>query len=196
MKHRKIFSYLTAAILSIAAFAGCSQDSAREMPLNETAAVNNYIAKESDSTVSGEVTKIVGNRITLALGSISENEKGGRKKESMSESEVEQSDFKGERPEMNGEMPDFGGERPEMNGEMPDFGGEKPEMNGEMPDFRGGRKSSSIKKSSEEAEYIIPVGMPVSGLGGRSSDYSGITEGVVITLTINEKGIVCAAEVN
>ena len=154
------------------------------MPLNEAAAVNNYTAKESDSTVSGEVTKIVGNRITLALGSISENEEGKK------------SDIKGGRPEMNGEMPDFGGERPEMNGEMPDFGGERPEMNGEMPDFKGGRKSSSIKKSGEEAEYIIPVGMPVSGLGGRSSDYSGITEGVVITLTINEKGIVCAAEVN
>lgn len=113
-------------------------------------------------------------------------------------------------PEMNGEMPDISGnmpsddfaspdgERPDRSGEKPDWGGERPDMSGEMPSQgRGGRKgSSTVQKTGEEAEYILPVGMPIDGLSGRNTDYSGVTAGAVITLTVNEKGVVCAAEVS
>lgn len=111
---------------------------------------------------------------------------------------------------MNSEMPQWGGnmpegnftppsgEMPQMNGEKPDRGGERPDMSGETPtQGRGGRKgSSTVQKTGEEAEYILPVGMPIDGLSGRNTDYSGVTTGAVITLTVNEQGVVCAAEVS
>ena len=58
---------------------------------------------------------------------------------------------------------------------------------------RGGRKSASITKSGEESSYMIPVGMTIAGLSGRSSDYSGITVGTILTLTVSEDGTVRAA---
>lgn len=58
---------------------------------------------------------------------------------------------------------------------------------------RGGRKNASITKSGEESSYMIPVGMTIAGLSGRSSDYSGITVGTLLTLTVSEDGTVRAA---
>ena len=58
---------------------------------------------------------------------------------------------------------------------------------------RGGRKSASITKSGEESSYMIPVGMTIAGLSGRSTDYSGITVGTILTLTVSEDGTVRAA---
>ena len=58
---------------------------------------------------------------------------------------------------------------------------------------RGGRKSASITKSGEESSYMIPVGMTIAGLSGRASDYSGITVGTILTLTVSEDGTVRAA---
>ncbi|MEE0274771.1 MAG: hypothetical protein UDS09_03360, partial [Oscillospiraceae bacterium] len=84
------------------------------------------------------------------------------------------------------------------SGDMPS--GDMPEMpSGDMnaPDGagfgRGGRKSASITKSGEESSYMIPVGMTIAGLSGRSSDYSGITVGTILTLTVSEDGTVRAA---
>lgn len=154
------------------------------MPV-QTAAVNNYVPKETDKTISGEVTKITGNRITLALGTVSsDNDQAPQQG--------------GDMPEFDGNMPDGDftppeGGMPERGGEKPDWGGERSEMGGRS----GGRKGgSSVRKTGEEAQYIIPVGMPIDGLSGRSTDYSGITAGTVITLTVNEQGVVCAAEVS
>ena len=92
------------------------------------------------------------------------------------------------------EMPD--GNMP--SGDMPT--GDMPEMpSGDFsaPDGagfgKGGRKSASITKSGEESSYMIPVGMTIDGLSGRSSDYSGITVGTILTLTVSEDGTVRAA---
>ena len=182
MKKKNLFIILSVLTLYSTALAGCSESSDKtDMPA-ETAAVNNYVPTSTDKTVTGEVTKITGNRITLALGNITEDKSAP-------------DENSGNAPEADGNMPDFGGEMPQMNGDMPDFGGEMPEM-GDMPSGKGGRKSTSVEKTGEEAEYILPVGMPIDGLSGRSNDYSGVSAGDVITLTVNEQGTVCAAEVS
>ena len=189
MKKKNLFIILSVLALYSTALAGCSESSDKtDMPA-ETAAVNNYVPTSADKTVTGEVTKITGNRITLALGNITEDNSAP-------------DENSGNAPEADGNMPDFGGDMPRMNGDMPDFGGDMPDMNGtppdmgDMPSGKGGRKSASVEKTGEEAEYILPVGMPIDGLSGRSNDYSGVSAGDVITLTVNEQGTVCAAEVN
>mgnify|MGYP006874685449 CR=1 FL=1 len=98
----------------------------------------------------------------------------------------------------DGEMPE-GMEFPEM-GEMPE-GMEMPEMgeggkggNGGRGGM-GGKSSASVNKSGETATYIIPVGMTVSGASGRDSDYSAISVGNVLRLTVNSEGYVVAAEI-
>lgn len=189
MKKKNLFIILAVLALYSSALAGCSESSDKTDMPTETAAVNNYVPTSTDKTVTGEVTKITGNRITLALGNITED---GNSPDDNSDNASE----------ADGNMPDFGGDMPQMNGEMPDFDGEMPQMNGEMPDMddmhmnKGGRRSTAVEKTGEEAEYILPVGMPIDGLNGRSNDYSGVSAGDIITLTVNEKGTVCAAEVS
>ena len=190
MNRKSLFIILAVLTLYSTAFSGCAENNEKEnMPI-ETAAVNNYVPKETDKTISGEVTKITGNRITLALGTVSADNS-------------QPPENGGEIPEMNGEPPQWNGEMPEgefapPNGEMPQMKGERPDWGGEMPaQGRGRRKgSSTVQKTGEEAQYILPVGMPINGLSGRKNDYSGISAGAVITLTVNEKGVVCAAEVS
>lgn len=175
MKKKNLFIILSVLALYSTVLAGCSESSDKtDMPA-ETAAVNNYVPTSTDKTVTGEVTKITGNRITLALGNITEDNSAP-------------DENSGNAPEADGNMPDFGGEMPDMNGTPPDMG--------DMPSGKGGRKSTSVEKTGEEAEYILPVGMPIDGLSGRSNDYSGVSAGDVITLTVNEQGTVCAAEVS
>ncbi|MBR4223713.1 MAG: hypothetical protein IKR73_02775 [Oscillospiraceae bacterium] len=165
----------------------------------ETAAPNNYVKKDTDIEVTGEVTSITGNEVTLALG-----EASGESSEDAGEDSERPSFGDGEMPSFgDGEMPSFGdGERPSFgDGERPSFGdGERPSFgDGERPSFGDGsgngrsRRKKSIEKTGEEATYIIPVGMTIDGLSGRKQDYSGITVGTVLTLTVNSDGVVCAA---
>ena len=182
MKKKNLFIILSVLALYSTALAGCSESSDKtDMPA-ETAAVNNYVPTSTDKTVTGEVTKITGNRITLALGNITEDNSAP------DENSGNAPEADGNMPRMNGDMPDFGSEMPDMNGTPPEMG--------DMPSGKGGRKSASVEKTGEEAEYILPVGMPIDGLSGRSNDYSGVSAGDVITLTVNEQGTVCAAEVS
>ena len=170
----------------------CS-DSAEETQQITTAAPNNYTAVSTDTTVSGVVTAIAGNYVTLALGTVEENKDDSDNSNYDMPSDLPDApnnDGNGTPPEMpDGNMP---------SGDMPS--GDMPEMpSGDMnaPDGagfgRGGRKSASITKSGEESSYMIPVGMTIAGLSGRSSDYSGITVGTILTLTVSEDGTVRAA---
>ena len=173
----------------------CS-DSAEETQQITTAAPNNYTAISTDTTVSGEVTAIAGNYVTLALGTVEEN-----KDDSDNSNSDDKSDGNYDMPSDLHDAPnnDGNGTPPEMpDGNMPS--GDMPEMpSGDFsaPDGagfgRGGRKSASITKSGEESSYMIPVGMTIAGLSGRSSDYSGITVGTILTLTVSEDGTVRAA---
>lgn len=179
------------ASLCLSVFCGCSDSSEPAAEFTQPAG-NNYAIKDTDTVISGEVTDITGNKVTLALGTIDRNRTDNSSQENIPEMNGERPDFGDDMPEMKGERPDFGGDMPEMNGERPDFGSDMLEMKGERSG-KGGRKSASIEKSGEEESYIIPVGMPIDGLTGRNSDYSGITVGTILTLTVNSDGIVCAA---
>lgn len=192
MNKKSFFLLLALLTLNLTA---CS-DSAEENQQITTAAPNNYTAVSTDTTVSGEVTAIAGNYVTLALGTVEEN-----KDDSDNSNSDDKSDGNYDMPSDLPDAPnnDGNGTPPEMpDGNMPS--GDMPEMpSGDMnaPDGagfgRGGRKSASITKSGEESSYIIPVGMTIDGLSGRSSDYSGITVGTILTLTVSEDGTVRAA---
>lgn len=192
MNKKSFFLLLALLTLNLTA---CS-DSAEETQQITTAAPNNYTAISTDTTVSGEVTAIAGNYVTLALGTVEEN-----KDDSDNSNSDDKSDGNYDMPLDLPDAPnnDGNGTPPEMpDGNMPS--GDMPEMpSGDMnaPDGagfgRGGRKSASITKSGEESSYMIPVGMTIAGLSGRSSDYSGITVGTILTLTVSEDGTVRAA---
>lgn len=192
MNKKSFFLLLALLTLNLTA---CS-DSAEENQQITTAAPNNYTAVSTDTTVSGEVTAIAGNYVTLALGTVEEN-----KDDSDNSNSDDKSDGNYDMPSALNDAPnnDGNGTPPEMpDGNMPS--GDMPEMpSGDMnaPDGagfgRGGRKSASITKSGEESSYMIPVGMTIAGLSGRSSDYSGITVGTILTLTVSEDGTVRAA---
>lgn len=192
MNKKSFFLLLALLTLNLTA---CS-DSAEETQQITTAAPNNYTAVSTDTTVSGEVTAIAGNYVTLALGTVEEN-----KDDSDNSHSDDKSDGNYDMPSDLPDAPnnDGNGTPPEMpGGNMPS--GDMPEMpSGDMnaPDGagfgRGGRKSASITKSGEKSSYMIPVGMTIAGLSGRSSDYSGITIGTILTLTVSEDGTVRAA---
>lgn len=192
MNKKSFFLLLALLTLNLTA---CS-DSAEENQQITTAAPNNYTAVSTDTTVSGEVTAIAGNYVTLALGTVEEN-----KDDSDNSNSDDKSDGNYDMPSDLHDAPnnDGNGTPPEMpDGNMPS--GDMPEMpSGDMnaPDGagfgRGGRKNASITKSGEESSYMIPVGMTIAGLSGRSSDYSGITVGTLLTLTVSEDGTVRAA---
>lgn len=192
MNKKSFFLLLALLTLNLTA---CS-DSAEETQQITTAVPNNYTAVSTDTTVSGEVTAIAGNYVTLALGTVEEN-----KDDSDNSNSDDKSDGNYDMPSDLPDAPnnDGNGTPPEMpDGNMPS--GDMPEMpSGDMnaPDGagfgRGGRKSASITKSGEESSYMIPVGMTIAGLSGRSSDYSGITVGTILTLTVSEDGTVRAA---
>lgn len=169
----------------------CS-DSAEEAQQMTTAAPNNYTAVSTDTTVSGEVTAIAGNYVTLALGTVEENKDDNSDNNNSDDKSGDNSDMKSDFHDAPNN--DGSGTPPEMpDGNMP----EMPSGDFSAPDGagfgKGGRKSASITKSGEESSYIIPVGMTIDGLSGRSSDYSGITVGTILTLTVSEDGTVRAA---
>lgn len=180
MNKKSFFLLLAMLTLNLTA---CS-DSAEEAQQMTTAAPNNYTAVSTDTTVSGEVTAIAGNYVTLALGTVEENKDDNSDNNTSDDKSGDNSDMKSDFPDAPNN--DGSGTPPEM-----------PSGDFSAPDGagfgRGGRKSASITKSGEESSYMIPVGMTIDGLSGRSSDYSGITVGTILTLTVSEDGTVRAA---
>lgn len=183
MRNYRLIAIAAAALIMMT---GCSSDKTEEKSAAASdAAQTEYVMQEGDTQVVGEVTEIVGNEVTLALGELEEKSQGGGN---------------GEKPEMSegGNMPEMGenGEAPEMpeGMEMPEMGEGGKGGNGGRGGM-GGKSSASVNKSGETATYIIPVGMTVSGANGRNSDYSAISAGTVLRLTLNSEGYVVAAEI-
>ena len=180
MNKKSFFLLLAMLTLNLTA---CS-DSAEEAQQMTSTAPNNYTAVSTDTTVSGEVTAIAGNYVTLALGTVEENKDDNSDNNTSDDKSGDNSDMKSDFPDAPNN--DGSGTPPEM-----------PSGDFSAPDGagfgKGGRKSASITKSGEESSYMIPVGMTIDGLSGRSSDYSGITVGTILTLTVSEDGTVRAA---
>ncbi len=189
---KKIF--LTPLIIAcITVLSGCEKDGKNlgipRENMTDNTAVTEYIMQEGDTQIVGEVTQIVGNEVTLALGESVENSTEKDMQEMPQNKEKPQFDTKnGESPQMrqDGDMP-----------QMPDDIDFHNMDSSEGPEFkRGGRKSSvSVKKNGEKGTYIIPVGMTVSGASGRNNDYSAISAGMTIRLTLNSDGYTVSAEI-
>ena len=180
MNKKSFFLLLAMLTLNLTA---CS-DSAEEAQQMTTAAPNNYTAVSTDTTVSGEVTAIAGNYVTLALGTVEENKDDNSDNNTSYDKSGDNSDMKSDFPDApNNDGSSTPPEMPSGDFSAPDGAGFG----------KGGRKSASITKSGEESSYIIPVGMTIDGLSGRSSDYSGITVGTILTLTVSDDGTVRAA---
>ena len=200
MNKKYLFLILAVLTLNTAVFTACSDEKEESFVAENN--TNNYTAAATDTTVTGEVTAISGNYVTLALGTVKDSSEAPEN----AEQDGEARGAGGEMPEMDGEFPKMNGERPEMNGEIPERNGEFPQTDGENPRMNGGgrsgaygesggrKSSSSIEKSGEEYSCTLPVGMKIDGLSGRSSDYSAVTVGTVLTLTISEDGVVRAAK--
>lgn len=186
----KIYKIIFISAMAALVLGGCSKsDKGAENTASQNKQTEVYQMQEGDTQVSGEVVSIVGNEVTLALGEVTEKAApadgmpevgGGDKGDAPSENE---------RPGRGkgGDFPD---------GEMPDPSSFDKDKSGSE---RFGNKQrgagASIEKSGDTAAYIIPVGMTVGGLSGRSSDYSGISEGDILTLIIDSEGTVKSAEV-
>jgi hypothetical protein len=214
------------AVIMTSVLTACSksEDSSKTSNGSSSVTQTEYVMQEGDTQVTGEVSEIVGNEVTLELGEVSQSGGGSHEMpadgssadeagEETGGSEVSGSDGGEKHAKGNGEMPEMAdGSRPEMpDGEQPQIkdgetppsmgDGEAPQMkDGEMPQMdegQGGEKksSSSIEKSGETATYIIPAGMQVSGSSSKTSDYSCITAGTILRLTLNSDGDVVAAEI-
>ena len=209
-KYTIIPIFLAVGILA----AGCKKNdegNAGNTPAPESAQTE-YVMQDSDIQIVGEVTEIVGNEVTLALGDVSEN--NSAPEFSDNENMPDREDL----PQMGGDEEPSQRKRGEgfsqmENGEgFPQMGdGEdfrqrgnedgSPKM-GDSNDFsqsekrgRGNRSSASIEKSGETGSYIIPVGMTVIGASGRNNDYSAVSAGMILQLTVNSEGYVVAAEI-
>ncbi|MGN0586466.1 MAG: hypothetical protein ACI4JF_04195 [Oscillospiraceae bacterium] len=178
-----------------AAFAGCKKEDSSNVQTSET--VTEYVMQEGDTVVSGEVVSVVGNEVTINVGTVSQDE---------SAQPPSDREFPAE-GETDGDMPQRGERQSFGEGEMPDFAGGERQNGGERPDFsggdmqdgensRGGKRSSvQIETTGESVSYIIPVGMPVSGSSGRQSDYTAISAGAAVQITLNSDGLVVACEI-
>ena len=182
---------LLCVIAIMLSFSACTATEEKQPETSSSAA--EYVAKSGDTQVSGEITAIVGNEITIDIGTVTEN----KKDDTDSSADTNGSEMpEGMSFPDDMSMPDSmsfpDGMQPPDGMSMPD-GMEMPSGNGGS---RGGRKSSAqIEKTGESATYTIPVGLSVTGISGRSSDYSSLTVGTAIILTLDADGNVVGARV-
>lgn len=186
-----IISALAALVLT-----GCSKsDKGAENTAAQNKQAEVYQMQDGDTQVSGEVVSIVGNEVTLALGELTEKAApaDGMPENSGGDPSANERPSRGNGGDFSGGSFSEGGF---AGGEMPDpssFDKDK-SGSGQFGNKQRGA-GASIEKSGDTAAYIIPVGMTVGGLSGRSSDYSGISEGDILTLIIDSEGTVKSAEV-
>lgn len=184
---------ISLAVCLLLCLMGCkAQD---EPILSEPAAIQTAPQMEVASTVTGEVESIVGNEVTLNLGEV-EKSAAPAQNGDVTQAEAPQMPDDGEMPDgmefpANGEMPE--------RGEMPEGGmgggrGQSGEKGGQggMGSMSGQNASQAaeIKLSGETAKYILPVGMNIG-----SGDYSSVTSGMVLELSLDADGNVIACSI-
>lgn len=180
---------------------GCSAGKAEpEGVLVEGAA--QPVAEESFNTIYGKVERIVGNEVVLALG------KPQRSTASSMEAPEGQNMPEGQMPPAGGApqgaVPEgtfAAGER--SGGAKRPFGGGQPMSGGQMPagennarsvqafgNPSGMGRSVSLEYTGETATYLLPVGMAIG-----SGDFSNVSEGMVLALSMNEEGVITAVRI-
>lgn len=201
--------------------AGCAKSGDQNAAkTNQQLDVSAAPADAGSSLVYGRVDSIIGNEVVLALG---EPQRGGGSSSSSADQSGAQADGKqqsGASGEQSGENPSgtsgtgqrgnwsaSGGNATDgaPSGEMPSgqtFSGEAP--SGQMPSGEapsgdiaaalsgnaGGGRSVSLTYSGDTATYLLPVGMAIG-----SGDFSDVTEGMVLSLTLDTEGTITAVSI-
>ncbi len=214
---KKPMLFLT-TILTIALFSGCSSDTQEQQQTGTQEAVpqGDTVQGEGNSgdamqargnSVTGLVTDVVGNEITIQVGEMQGGSMmgGGQIPEGMELPEG----VEGERPEEAGDgMGEMTQEQREemqgamQDGEMPEGMGERPEGM-ELPDDAGGRGegggmsgsgmasmegedySEIITLTDESKSFSVPVTTPVVQFGTEMT-FSQITEDMYITVMMDD----------
>lgn len=176
---------------------GCSATKGEQEGLIKDGAAQ-PATEDGGNTVYGKVESIVGNEVVLALG------KPQQSTASSLEAPEGQKVQIGEAPQ--GEVPEgtdtFGtGERP--SGEKRSFGtGQRPgggqALSGEnnvqsiqaSGNSGGMGRSVSLDYTGETSTYLLPVGMAIG-----SGDFSNVSEGMVLALSLNEEGAITAVRI-
>ncbi len=153
--------------------------------------------------VTGLVTDVIGNEITIQVGEMENGGMGGGMPEGAGGNMSDMTEE--ERAEMqaameNGEMPEEMGERPEGMGERPEGAGEgaegeRPEgaggqggaggMGGGMSQMEGQDYSEIVTLTDETRTFNVPVTTPVMQFGTEMT-FSQITEDMYITVMIDD----------
>lgn len=200
------------AVLLILAVCGCGQQ-------EETVVINIEAKPQDDKgsadapqqteqpagspsqTVVGRVDSIVGNEVTLALGTVASTGQGQRSNGndntgSLQAGGMPSIEDRGGAPEsdMPGEMmegaPPFEGMEMPQKGNM--GGGGRP--TGENSRGNGNGEASAgrvnVSYTGETAVYLLPVGMSIG-----TGDFTSVSEGMVLQLSLNDEGTITAVSI-
>ena len=142
-------------------------------------------------TVSGIITKVNGNEVTLDLVTL-ERQRAPQAEDSRSPAgEQPGQTERGGQEKARGQKQGGAGERPQ-GGSPPDgmpAGQGMPAM-GELPDTGGtadtGGSQRNYTRTGESAMYQIPVGAQVVTLTGTSRNFTSLSTGLLVTITLRE----------
>lgn len=162
-------------------------------------------------TVSGIITKVNGNEITLDLVTLAQTSSRGEEKaskapQSSQEGSSPDDPRQGERPsggslEGRGERKGSGtgqggefsrGETPQGSGSLPSGDPPLGELPGDSPSFEGtagGSQQKNYTRTGETALYQIPVGASVLTLTGTSREFNSLSTDLLVTITFREDGV-------
>ena len=158
--------------------------------------------KENQSQYYGRVTQVVGNEVTLEIGTLAET---GAAEVGLSEDETQLD--QAEEAVQSDQMPEgrpSGGERPMGQQSGQESEGEVTQQPGQsQQDFQGGREAMGVALTytGEERQITIPVGVPVSRTMGESkmeSDFTLLSTDQIVLVTQQTDGdqsVVVAVEI-
>lgn len=167
----------------------------------EEAAGEEETALLTGETVSGIITKVNGNEITLDLVTFDQpsagpsgEERGEPREEAPSPGQS--GDAPGEQPrqgEGRSRQREGGGSGRPREQDAPAAGGMELPQGGGEPPFQGGTVSASSRQSytrtGETALYQIPVGAAVLTLTGTSRGFNSLSTDLLVTITFREDGV-------
>lgn len=190
-------------------------DAARDDAIDLAAAPT---AQGGETTVYGRVDSIVGNEVVLELGTV-RGGMGSRNRDAAASPAAEAStdaaggalggdgwappsDMEGESGTGRTRPEGFRGTPSEGVGGASAGGGERPAMGeGNAPPGAGrsgsagsgtgsGAQALDITYTGEKATYLLPVGMQIG-----TGDFSSVTAGMVLRITLNETGVITAVSI-
>lgn len=139
-------------------------------------------------TVSGIITKVNGNEVTLDLVTLERQRLPQAEDSQSSAGEQPGQTERGSQEETRGPKQGGAGERPQ-GGAPPEgmpAGQGMPDMGG-TPDTGGSQRNYT--RTGESAMYQIPVGAQVVTLTGTSRNFTSLSTGLLVTITLREDSV-------